>query len=92
MNIPNFSFSKIVNEDGYPTDEFAQFLIQMSTQLQINLSNEGYKLPQLPTTSINILGSTLETVAQTEGSILYDQTTKQFKVYLNGTWHVVTVV
>jgi len=60
---------------------------QLISELQQNLSNEGYKVPQQPTANVQALNTT-----QSEGALLYDSDTKELKVNINGTFRVVQVV
>lgn len=88
MKIPNFANDKFVNENGIMTTTWANIINQLITELQINLSNEGYVLPGLTTTQINDLTD----VNKSKGAMVYDETTNEFKVNINGTWKVVQVV
>ena len=87
MIIPNFANDKLTDKEGTMTAVWANIISQIIQQLQINLSNEGYVLPQLTTTQINGL-----TGVQSIGAMVYDSTLDEFKVNINGTWKVVTVV
>lgn len=87
MNIPSFVNTRIVDENGILTPEWANIFNQIITELQLNLSNEGYVLPQLATTDIAKLTGT-----QSIGSMVYDSTTPAMKVNINGVWKTVTVV
>lgn len=66
-----------------------QFFSLLTTALQTNLSQEGFTVPQQPTTNINLL-----TQSKSVGSFIYDSTTNQMKVNLNvggvPTWKIVT--
>lgn len=86
MNIPNFDLEKIVDDKGYLTPPAKAFFDQLITALQQNLSNEGYKLPQQPTSTITQLNT-----QQSIGALLYDSTANQLKININGTFKVVTV-
>ena len=87
MNIPNFATEKLTDEKGNMTTVWGNILSQIIQQLQINLSNEGYVLPQLTTAEINDLTN----AAKSTGAMVYDTTLNEFKVNINGTWKVVTV-
>lgn len=87
MMIPNFENIQFVDRKGYLTPEWQLILQQLFQALQGNLSNEGYKLPQQPTTII----TTLNTAAST-GNLLYDSTTDEAKVNIAGTFKVIQVV
>lgn len=88
MKIPNFANDRFVQENGNMTTVWANIINQLITELQLNLSNEGYVLPQLTTTQI----SELTDADKSKGAMVYDSTTNEFKVNINGTWKVVTVV
>jgi hypothetical protein len=87
MNIPNFLTDKIVDENGELTTPWSRTISQLFIELEHNLSNEGYVLPQQPTDNINQL-----TEPQSVGAMIYDSTTNEFKVNIAGTWKVVQVV
>lgn len=86
--IPNVLNTKIADENGNLTDEWMLLITQLVTELQLNLNNEGYKLPQLETVDINKLTD----VDKSKGAMIYDSTTNQMKVNINGTWRVVQVI
>ena len=88
MNIPNYPNSPMTDGKGNITPEWQNTITQLLTELQLNLSNEGYRLPQLATTQINDLTD----VGKSTGNMVYDNTTNQFKVNIEGTWRVVTVI
>ncbi len=88
MMIPNVLNTKIADENGNLTDEWMLLITQLVTELQLNLNNEGYKLPQLETVDINKLTD----VDKSKGAMIYDSTTNQMKVNINGTWRVVQVI
>jgi len=84
VNIPKFINEPPVQKDGTWHPAWQQFFNQLVTQMQSNLSDEGYKLPQQ--TPANI--TTLQTPAST-GAVLYDSTNHVMKVNINGTWKTV---
>ncbi len=88
MNIPNFINSRVIDENGYFTPEWRNLMTQMLTEQQINLGNEGYKIPQQPTTNIN----NLTDVDKSTASIVYDSTTNTFKGNEAGVWKTFTLV
>jgi hypothetical protein len=88
MIIPSYVNAKFVDENGYLTPEWQSAMSQLITELQLNLNNEGYVLPELATTDI----AKLTDVAKSKGAMVYDSTTNEFKVNINGVWRVVTVV
>lgn len=87
MIIPNTVNGKLVDDDGNMTPEWELFFSQLINVLQSNLSNEGYVLPMQSTTDI----AKLSDVDKSKGALIYDLTTDEFKVNINGTWKVVTV-
>ena len=88
MKIPSLPNIPLVGEDGNMPGEWIQYFNQLTTALQQNLGNEGYVLPQQPTSNI----SQLTDASKSNGAMLYDNTTNEMKVNINGTWKVVTVV
>lgn len=86
MNIPNLLINRAVTKDGKLHPEFERVLTQLIQELQKNLSNEGYKVPQQPTPKITQLNT-----QNSIGALLYDSDTHQLKVNINGTFKVVTV-
>jgi len=47
MIVPNYVQEQIVDEKGYPTDNFATFLINLLQNMQVSISNEGYLIPSV---------------------------------------------
>jgi hypothetical protein len=84
MNVPKFINEPPVTKDGNWHPAWQQFMTQLITQLQGNLSNEGYKVPQQDQTNI----TALETPKST-GALLYDSDNHLLKVNINGTWKTV---
>src|SRR5437773_247311 len=79
MNIPSLILqTPIVDKNGMITPTWAGILTHLITQLQNNMSNEGYVLPQQPTSNLATL-SAAENYQKYVGSILYDSTMNQFK-------------
>ena len=87
MNIPNYLTDKLVDENGELTTPWARTISQLLVELEHNLSDEGYVLPQQPTANIAQL-----TQPQSVGAMIYDSDTDEFKVNIAGTWKVVQVV
>lgn len=87
--IPNFSNTKAIDDKGNWTPEWANIMQQLISQLQLNYSNEGLKVPQQTTDVINDIGVLPNTPPKTEGSLLVDSTTKELKLYIDGAWHIV---
>jgi hypothetical protein len=84
MNIQSIRNLKVADKDGKIHPEFFSFLAQFIQQLQINLSDQGYKLPMQTTDTINQLNTDLST-----GAIVYDKVTHEVKVNLNGVFKTV---
>jgi hypothetical protein len=94
MNIPNFENIKFVDNNGYITTEWQFILQQLFTLLQKNLSDEGYLIPQQPTSVITTLQTQFAanpTPSAFFGDLLYDSTTNQAKINIAGTFKVITV-
>jgi hypothetical protein len=95
MNIPNYENVPFVDDKGYLSDSWALIMQQIITALQNNLSDQGYQLPQLPTTTITTLLTQFNAAPSPSvyfGDLLYDSTTDQFKVNIAGTFRVVQVI
>ena len=75
MKIPNFIDAQFVNKDGYLTDTWKQILQQLLQQMSSDVSDEGFIVPQQPTSNLPALSK-----QQSVGAIVYDSTTDQFKV------------
>lgn len=91
MNITNFLIPNLptvtpVQKDGSFHPSWQQWLQQLVAVLQNNLSPQGFKLPQQPTTTI----ATLNT-PESKAVIIYDETTDQFKGNVAGTFKVFTL-
>lgn len=90
MNIPNFSDAPIAyTEDGKPiylSPEWKNLLQQLFSELQINVSQEGFILPIQTTANIAIIENGLN--RDTTGTIIYDSDTNEFKGNVNGTFKV----
>ena len=81
MNIPNFINTKIVNENGELTETWRDVITQLFTQLQLNVSDEGFMIPNQPTANVSALGGT-----DSNGAMLYDSDKNLFKGNVNGTF------
>lgn len=95
MNIPNFQNTPIVSSGGNLSDAWSLILQQLITALQKNLSDEGYQVPQQPTATIAKLQTQFNASPNPSvyfGDLIYDSTTNQLKVNINGTFKVVQVV
>lgn len=88
MNIPSFTNSKVVDENGYFTPEWSILMSQLLTQLQLNAGQEGLIPPKLTTTQISYLTD----ADKSNGAIVQDSTTGDFMGNINGTWKTFTLV
>lgn len=88
MNIPNFHDIQVIDKRGYFTSEWRAILGELFTQLQLNVSNEGFVLPQQTTSNISDIASD----EKYEGSLITDSDTNELKfIDLNGAIKTVTV-
>lgn len=95
MNIPNYENVPFVDDSGYLSDSWSLIMQQLITALQTNVSNQGYQVPQQPTTTITDLQTQFAAAADPSvyyGDLLYDSTTDELKVNIAGTFKVVQVV
>lgn len=86
MNIPNLPATDAwitKNEKGHYDfhPHIKSVLQQLFNELQTNVSNEGYKVPQQPTATITQLNT-----AQSKGALLYDSEQNKLFVNENGTF------
>lgn len=83
MNIPNIPpmSEPFVNSEGKITEIWYNVLNQLFIQLQSNVSEEGYKVPQQTTANI----TTLDTAASTS-ALIYNSDTHKAMVNINGTF------
>jgi hypothetical protein len=79
MNIPNFVPTKFVDVNLFLSSAWQMWFSQVITELQKNVGQYGFYPTQLTTTEIAALP-----VATTEGAIVYDITTQQFKRNIAG--------
>lgn len=85
MKIPNFIDTVVVDKEGRLTNEFKQILIQLFTQLGINLSDEGFKIPEQTSANISLLNN-----INSKNRLIVDSDTNQLKINLNGTFKTIT--
>jgi hypothetical protein len=83
MNIPNYVEAQFVDEKGMLTPIWKNLLILLLQQLQNNVSNNGYVLPQLTTLQIANLTSLV-------GNLIYNSDTQTFMVNIAGVYKTVT--
>lgn len=86
MLIPNYVHDKAVIIEGPDKGKFSSqwqlFMTQLTTQMQNNLSNEGYVVPQQSTTNINAIAGSAQ--AQNGIRLLVDSDTNELKAIVNG--------
>lgn len=87
MNIPNIPpmTTPFINKDGHVTEVWYNVLNQLIIQMQENVSNEGYKVPQQSTFNVSALNNT-----KSIGALLYDEDLHLLKVNINGVFKTVT--
>jgi hypothetical protein len=86
MNIQSLSKIKVADKDDNMHQELFNFLMQLLVEMQRCLSDEGYLVPQQPTTNITQLNT-----EKSIGALLYDKDTHELKVNINGTFKTVQV-
>lgn len=85
MKVPNLQIEgNFINEEGTINTISKGMFTQLFSEMQKNLSDEGFFIPQQPTNTIN---ESLNT-DRSKGAILYDSTTNQFKGNVNGKYKV----
>ncbi len=92
VRIPNLPMGQIVDENGRPTDDELTFRQALLTLLEQLAGNEGLVMPQQPTANITIIqnatveipvgntGSSNTIYTCAFGTMIYDTTTREFKV------------
>lgn len=98
-SIPNYVQEKLVDENGFLTPAWSNWFQQMITYMQNNLSQEGMVTPSLTTDEITEItaqdnaatGAAGGLTPKYHGALMYDETTDQLKVNINGTIKTVTV-
>lgn len=86
--IPNLQPSKWSLPNGELHPQQHGYMSNLNKTLQQTISNEGVKIPQLDTDSINKLVDP----DKSTGNFIYDSTTHEMKVNINGVWRVVALV
>lgn len=79
MKIPNFINTKIVDTDGKFTEIWFQIFTVLFTQLQLNLSDEGFIIPQQTSQNIASLN-----IGKYTGGLLYNSDKDFFEGNTNG--------
>ena len=83
MNIPLLPHEKPIDENGQWTASWLLWFQQLVTVLQKTVSNQGLRVPSLPTEIIKQLN-----ISSNTSVIVYDSDTKQFKGNADGTFKV----
>jgi len=98
MNIPNFIQTPIADKNGNLTPEWANIMTQLLTELQLNVSNEGYKLPQLTQSQITELQGIAamgpEQAAKSNSNMFYNFTLNDpdsANIFINGVLYKFTL-
>jgi hypothetical protein len=86
MNIPTLQKFKASNPDGTMHQDLQNFLVQLVSQLQTNLSNEGFTMPPLNSTQITQISG-----SPTIQRIVYNSTTQKMMLNNNGTFQTINV-
>jgi hypothetical protein len=90
MNIPNLLQEKFVNPDGSIHPLWFQWLTQLTTQMQTNLSNEGFVIPSQNTADTTTI-LTGDANNPPVGKMLYDAEAKALKVNIDGVIKTISV-
>ncbi len=77
MNIPNFEDVKVIDKDGFFTDEWRTIMEQLFQALQQNVGDEGFNVP--PQSTTNITSIVAANPPPPNGRIFYDSTANQFQ-------------
>jgi hypothetical protein len=85
MNIPNFQNLQFVTKELYLTDVWLQILTQLFSEMQANLSNQGFVPPSLDGATIGNLASVMP-----NGTLIWNTTLNELVVRKNdGAFHVI---
>ena len=87
MNIPNFINSKVIGDNGFLTPEWQQILMQLFTELQQKVSEEGFILPIQSSSNIGILNN-IDSLA----AIIYNEDTNKAMLNENGTFKTIQTI
>lgn len=87
MNIQSFDFSgtKLIDEKGYATAEFSQYMDNLIQTLIMGAGQEGLVSPSQAVGNIALLTNSLN------GTMVYDSTNNLFKGNVNGTFKTFTL-
>jgi len=90
MNIPSYMHTPMVDKDGMPTATWQLFFTQLLSQMQDNLSDQGYVLP-------NQAAATVAQLSKSgDGTMLYvtapNSVDDSVQIMVNGTFRKVQLV
>lgn len=94
MNIPTLFNTKMVDSQGYLNPDWYNLFQQLFTQMQLNLSNNGYQLPQQSAANISNIQASFANTPNPSlyyGDILYNTTNDTAMVNIAGTFKTITV-
>jgi hypothetical protein len=86
MKIPNVPVDNITDSEGKITDAWSSFFQNLITQMTLNLSDEGYRVPYLTDDQITQLNT-----AKSENTIVYNTTTQRMMINNSGTYENIQV-
>jgi hypothetical protein len=81
MNIPSMVSSTLLDSEGKMSETWMNDFNQLLTQLQQNLSDEGYRVPGQKSADVQKLSA-----PQSSNALLVDSDTQELIVNLGGTW------
>lgn len=86
MNVPNFVYERVVDEKGFLTSAWQKWFNQLINELNQNFGQEGVVMPSQSTANIALLTNALK------GTMVYDSTTNNPKVNVNGTFKTIVTI
>lgn len=85
MNVPNFQNLQFVDRNFFLTDVWLNILTQLFSQMQANLSDQGFVPPSLNTAAINNLAPIMP-----NGTLIWNTTINELVVRKNdGNFHII---
>lgn len=84
MKIPPFNNTKVVDENGYLTQEWRSILQALFEGLQYQVSDEGLIVPSQSAANIALLTSS------PVGALVYDSDNDLAKINIAGSWKTIT--
>ena len=84
MKIPPFNNTKVVDENGYLTQEWRSILQALFEGLQYQVSDEGLIIPSQSAANIALLTNS------PNGSLVYDSDNDLAKINIAGSWKTIT--